>query len=140
MRLTAGSTTTSEPRNRPIRIWITTIAASQGGVMILECISQDTHFQDSLLSPCTAAWQDVALLEIAAARLSQSSFHLATRNPRTGRYGGRVAKVFNSLCGALATSQSVTDRVQQLGHRVAQHAVSTFPIKLARTHDVNATA
>jgi hypothetical protein len=79
-----------------------------------------------------AAWQDVALLEIAAARLSQSSFHLATRNPK--ELVGMVdawQRFSTAFAEPLRRANLVTDRVQQLGHRVARHAVH-FGSSLAR--------
>ena len=67
----------------------------KGGLLILECISSATHFQDSPLTmnqcrSClravstlhAAAWQDQALLERVDRELSKASFHLSTRNPK----------------------------------------------------------
>jgi thiamine kinase-like enzyme len=67
----------------------------KGGLLILECVSDETHFQDSPLTmdqchSClgavaklhAAAWQDKALLEQAEQTLSKASFHLSTRNPK----------------------------------------------------------
>jgi hypothetical protein len=65
--------------------------ATKGGVMILECISPHFQIHRSFSMPTmfggsrslhAAAWQDVALLEIAAARLSQSSFIWQRAIPR----------------------------------------------------------
>ena len=70
-------------------------ADKKGGLLILDCISPNTHFQDSPLTmdqcrSClaavaqlhAAAWQDTALLERAERELSKASFHLSTRNPK----------------------------------------------------------
>jgi hypothetical protein len=108
----------------------------KGGVIVLECISEATHFQDSPLSvsqcqQClaavaamhAAAWQDVALLETAASRLSQASFHLATRNPK--ELVGMVdawQQFSAAFAEPLLQANLATDRMQQLGHRVARHA------------------
>jgi hypothetical protein len=59
----------------------------------------------------------------AAARLSQSSFHLATRNPK--ELVGMVdawQRFSTAFAEPLRRANLVTDRVQQLGHRVARHA------------------
>eukprot|EP00977_Amphora_coffeiformis_P000191 scaffold54_cov158-Amphora_coffeaeformis.AAC.5 len=67
----------------------------KGGLLILDCIPPETHFQDSPLTmdqcrSCltavsslhAAAWQDQTLLERADRELSKASFHLSTRNPK----------------------------------------------------------
>jgi len=70
-------------------------ADRKGGLLVLECVSEGTHFQDSPLTVAqsklcleavaelhAAAWQDVALLRAAEAQLSKASFHLRMRNPK----------------------------------------------------------
>lgn len=72
-----------------------TDAANKGCLLVMECVSDETHFQDSPLTmdqakQCLAAaahlhasaWQDVSLLERASVQLSRASFHLETRNPK----------------------------------------------------------
>lgn len=125
----------------------------KGGVIILECISEATHFQDSPLSvsqcqQClaavaamhVAAWQDVALLEIASSRLSQASFHLATRNPK--ELVGMV-DAWQSFSAAFAEplrqANLATDRMRQLGHRVARHAKHISDQVSPGPKDVNTT-
>lgn len=67
----------------------------KGGLLIMECISDQMYFQDSPLTidqskQCleavadlhAAAWQDADLLQRAQDRLSLASFHLAMRNPK----------------------------------------------------------
>jgi len=68
---------------------------NRGGTLILECISPDTHYQDSPLTvdQCklaltgvarlhAAAWEDQKILALAEKRLSRCSFHLSMRNPK----------------------------------------------------------
>ena len=69
---------------------------SKGGVLILDCVSDDLYFQDSplTLEQChscletvaklhASAWQDQVLLESAEKTLSKASFHLMTRTQRS---------------------------------------------------------
>lgn len=68
---------------------------NKGGVLVLDCVSDSTHFQDSplTLDQCkrcleavaklhASAWQDQVLLEQVDRVLSKASFHLKTRNPK----------------------------------------------------------
>jgi hypothetical protein len=125
----AGSTTTSEPRNRPIRIWITHFAGSsyvyQGGVMILA--SRKTHTSrftahaqcqqfGGSRSParCGMARCGLAGNRSRALEPVQS---LATRNPK--ELVGMVdawQRFSTAFAEPLRRANLVTDRVQQLGH------------------------
>jgi thiamine kinase-like enzyme len=70
-------------------------ANSKGCLLVMECISDATHFQASPLTldqakEClaaaahlhAAAFQDVELLQRASVQLSRASFHLEMRNPK----------------------------------------------------------
>jgi hypothetical protein len=96
--------------------------------MILECIPR--HTQDSpLIVNANNVWRQSqparcgmarCSLAGAAARLSQSSFHLATRNPK--ELVGMVdawQRFSTAFAEPLRRANLVTDRVQQLGHRGA---------------------
>ena len=67
----------------------------KGGWLVLECVSADTHFQDSPLTMAQAkqcleaaanlhasAWQDKELLCTAQRELSRAAFNLQMRNPK----------------------------------------------------------
>ena len=67
----------------------------KGGLLVLECVDDATHYQDSPLTPSqcqqclkaaaqlhAATWQDTELLQIAQDNLSLASFHLKMRNPK----------------------------------------------------------
>lgn len=112
-------------------------AESKGGLLILECISEATHFQDSPLeiAQCyacleavaelhAAAWQDVDLLREAEQRLSRASFHLSMRNPK--ELAGSV-DAWNGFMSAFESDMKEhgvwTDSVRALGTRMERLAV-----------------
>lgn len=108
----------------------------KGGVLILDCISHETHYQDSplTLDQCrsclaavaklhAAAWQDAALLERADRELSKASFHLSTRNPKE-LLG--IEESWAGFCEAFATEMEEaglapqqTTSVRDLARRLA---------------------
>jgi hypothetical protein len=70
----------------------------------------------------------------------QSSFHLATRNPK--ELVGMVdawQRFSTAFAEPLRRANLTTDRVQQLGHRVAQHAKYISDQVSPGPNDVNAT-
>lgn len=107
---------------------------SIGGVVILDWISETTHFQDSPLSlqQCkrclsavakmhAASWQNVPLLQQAAKELSKASFHLTTRNPNE-LAGMEEAWTHFSAAFAPELSRLGLGPVSNLGVRVARLA------------------
>jgi len=111
-------------------------AQDKGGIIIMECVSDVNHFQDSPLTiqqckQCLsavatmhiAAWQDVPLLQQAELELSKASFHLSTRNPKEL---ADIVEAWDSFSAAfrdeLQAANLWTNSVRQLGQRVFQHA------------------
>jgi len=122
---------------------------TKGGFLILECISEATHFQDSPLEvqhchQCleavaalhAAAWQDVELLQKAQVELSKASFHLEMRNPKELEgieiaWDGFVQafeQPFANECGLEWTPQlrNLGARLKRVAHHVSQQ-VSPAP-------------
>jgi Ser/Thr protein kinase RdoA (MazF antagonist) len=119
------------------------------GLLILECVSDHTHMQESPLSTqdqcraClravailhAAAWQDVALLKRAEAELGRASFHLDTRNPRELAGVEQAWSEFMEAFGMPFAELGLewTDSLRRIGSRVkklAQHVsnvVSPLP-------------
>jgi len=108
-----------------------------GGAVVLECISDLTHYQDSPLSKresmrClegvahlhASAWQDVELLQQAERELSKASFHLQMRNPKelTG-----IVDSWTKFCEAFRRPMEeaglwTQPRVLKLGDRIERLA------------------
>lgn len=104
----------------------------KGGWLILECISEKTHMQDSPLSMDRAkqclkaaaelhasAWEDKELLSKASEELSRSAFNLQMRNPK------ELAGIENAWNNFLTNFQSHleadglwTESIRNLGKRM----------------------
>ena len=112
----------------------------KGGTLILECVSDESYYQDSPLTikQCklcleavaalhASSWQDHELLAKAETILSKASFHLETRNPKeldgivdawNGFYNA-FKKPFEDECNLVWT-----DSLRDMGRRM--QAVASF--------------
>ena len=105
---------------------------TKGGWLVLECVSGDTHFQDSPLTIAQAeqcleaaanlhasAWEDKALLAKADQELSRAAFNLQMRNPK--ELAGIVTS-WDHFCTAfhddLVANNLWTASIQNLGQRM----------------------
>jgi hypothetical protein len=104
----------------------------KGGWLILECISADTHMQDSPLSidqakQClkaaaelhASAWEDRELLDKANCELSRAAFNLQMRNPK--ELAGIVG-AWESFCSNFEDEMKAndlwTEEILELGKRI----------------------
>lgn len=109
---------------------------SKGGWLVLECITESTHMQDSPLSveqarQCltaaaglhASAWEDETLLRRASEELSRAAFNLKMRNPK--ELAG-IEEAWENFCANFRTDLEAsglwTERVQRLGSRIKKVA------------------
>lgn len=113
---------------------------AKGCLIIMECVSEETHFQESPLTisqakQClaaaahlhAAAWQDEALLQRASVELSRASFHLETRNPKElagmeASWEHFVSNFKDDMVKAGVWNESVKDlgtRVKAMAHYIS---------------------
>ncbi|KAL7546555.1 hypothetical protein ACHAWF_014110, partial [Thalassiosira exigua] len=104
----------------------------KGGWLVLECISEATHMQDSPLSMDRArqclkaaaelhagAWEDRELLRKASEELSRAAFNLRMRNPKElAGIEGAWANFRAAFEDDLRASGLWTERIQDLGGRL----------------------
>ena len=104
----------------------------KGGWLILDCVSDDTHYQESPLTPnqsgqClkavanlhAAAWQEVDLLQQCDQQLAKASFHLQSRNPK--ELAGIVDSwnhFYQAFERHLQAENLTTPAMQNLGRRI----------------------
>jgi len=107
-------------------------ASEKGGWLVLECISADTHMQDSPLSMDRAkqcleaaaklhasAWEDGELLRKASDELSRAAFNLQMRNPKElAGIEDAWDTFFSNFKADLEANSLRSDRVQNLGKRL----------------------
>jgi len=110
----------------------------KGGWLVLDCISADTHLQDSPLSierakQClktaaelhASAWEDTELLEKASRELSRAAFNLQMRNPKElAGIEGAWDNFCSNFQSHLEENGLWTIQVQNLGKRIKDLAVS----------------
>eukprot|EP00584_Thalassiosira_punctigera_P021045 CAMPEP_0172546714 /NCGR_PEP_ID=MMETSP1067-20121228/16411_1 /TAXON_ID=265564 ORGANISM="Thalassiosira punctigera, Strain Tpunct2005C2" /NCGR_SAMPLE_ID=MMETSP1067 /ASSEMBLY_ACC=CAM_ASM_000444 /LENGTH=428 /DNA_ID=CAMNT_0013333681 /DNA_START=218 /DNA_END=1507 /DNA_ORIENTATION=- len=106
--------------------------SEKGGWLILECLSDETHAQDSPLSMDGArrcleaaaelhasAWEDEGLLRKADAELSRAAFNLRMRNPKElAGIEGAWDDFSSNFRADLEASGLWTNRIRNLGGRL----------------------
>lgn len=106
--------------------------ADRGGWLVLECVSADTHVQESPLSVERAkqclkaaaelhanAWEDGELLSKASEELSRAAFNLQMRNPKELE---GIEGAWDNFCSNfkddLEANELWTDRIRDMGKRM----------------------